>query len=147
MESGKSVWIQKQISLSKNRGCHIITSDVDNVIGGDIKSIKSGMLNLFLQHTSAAITVNESYDPDVMKDLANTIDKIVPEGKGLYIHVDEGPDDAPSHIKCALVGPSINIPIANGSLALGTWQGVYLCEFRTVRKSRTILATINGITN
>lgn len=147
MESGKSIWMQKKITLTKNRGCHIITTDVDNVIGPDIKSIKTGMANLFLQHTSAAITINESYDPDVMKDMANTIDKIVPEGNGLYIHTDEGPDDAPSHIKCALIGPSINIPITNGRLALGTWQGIYLCEFRNVKKSRTIIATINGVTN
>ena len=94
-------------------------------------------------HTSAAITVLESYDPSVMKDLTNSLDKIAPEGY-FYLHTDEGPDDAPSHIKCALIGPSITIPITNGSLNMGTWQGIILCEFRTSLKSRDILATISG---
>jgi secondary thiamine-phosphate synthase enzyme len=79
-----------------------------------------------------------------MTDLNNSLDKIVPEGK-FYIHTDEGPDDAPSHIKCAIIGPSVTIPISNGKLSLGTWQGIILCEFRTALKSRTILATINGV--
>ena len=143
MES-KIIYLQKTISLKKKKGCYIITKEILEVIGSDISKIKIGTLNLFLQHTSAALTVNESYDPSVMEDLSNTFDKIVPEGK-YYIHVDEGPDDAPSHIKCAIVGPSITIPITNGKLNLGTWQGIILCEFRTALKSRTILATINGV--
>ena len=144
MEKGQPVWIQKTISLSKNRGCYIITKDVLNVIGNDIKQISIGTVNLFLQHTSAAITINESYDPDVMKDLNNTINKLVPENNG-YIHTDEGPDDAPSHIKCAMIGPSLTIPIKDGSLLMGTWQGIILCEFRNSVKHRNIVATINGL--
>ena len=95
-------------------------------------------------HTSAAITVLESYDPSVMKDLSNSLDKIAPEGN-FYLHTDEGPDDAPSHIKCALIGPSITIPVTDGKLNMGTWQGIILCEFRTAMKSRDILVTISGM--
>ena len=97
-------------------------------------------------HTSAALTVLESYDPSVMTDLTNSLDRIAPEGN-FYKHTDEGPDDAPSHIKCALIGPSITIPITNGALNMGTWQGIILCEFRTAMKSRDVLVTISGITN
>ncbi len=140
----KQIWIQKEINLRKKKGCYIITKEVLDIIGEDIKKIKIGQVNLFLKHTSAGITINESYDPSVMTDLNNSLDKIVPEGK-FYIHTDEGPDDAPSHIKCAIIGPSITIPISNGQLCLGTWQGIILCEFRTALKSRTILATINGV--
>ena len=144
MDSSKIYWAQKTISLSKNRGCYIITNEVLNVINSDISKIQTGTCNLFLQHTSAAITINESYDPSVMKDLNNTINKLVPENAG-YIHTDEGPDDAPSHIKCAMIGPSLTIPISNGKLAMGTWQGIILCEFRNAYKHRNILATINGV--
>ena len=140
----KTIYIQKEINIQKKKGSYIITSEVLEVIGQDIKKIKIGTLNLFLQHTSAAITVNESYDPSVMKDLTNSLDKIAPEGN-FYLHTDEGPDDAPSHIKCALIGPSITIPITNGKLNMGPWQGIILCEFRTAMKSRDILVTISGI--
>ena len=92
---------QKEINLRKKKGCYIITKEVLEIIGEDIKKIKTGQVNLFLKHTSAGITINESYDPSVMTDLNNSLDKIVPEGK-FYIHTDEGPDDAPSHIKCAI---------------------------------------------
>lgn len=144
MDNGQIIWKQKSISLTKQRGCYIITKEILNVIGNDIKEISIGTVNFFLQHTSAALTVNESYDPSVMTDLNNTINKLVPENNG-YIHTDEGPDDAPSHIKCAMIGPSITIPIKNGQLGLGTWQGIILCEFRNSYKNRTILATINGV--
>ena len=95
-------------------------------------------------HTSAAITVLESFDPTVMKDLNNSLDKLAPEGN-YYIHVNEGPDDAPGHIKCALISPSITIPITNGKLNMGTWQGIVLCEFRYIMKGRDIIATMSGI--
>ena len=144
MES-KIKFFQKTISVKKKKGCYIITKEILEKVGEDISKIKTGTLNLFLQHTSAALTVNESYDPSVMEDLSNTFDKVVPEGN-YYIHVDEGPDDAPSHIKCAIVGPSITIPITNGKLNLGTWQGIILCEFRTALKNRNIIATIYGET-
>jgi secondary thiamine-phosphate synthase enzyme len=135
---------QKEITLSFKKGCYIITNEILNVISSEVKKIKIGTVNLFLMHTSAAITVLESYDPSVMKDLNNCLDKIVPEGN-FYLHTDEGPDDAPSHIKCAMIGPSITIPITEGKINMGTWQGIILCEFRTSLKKRTILATISGM--
>ena len=145
MEIGQYACIQKKIHLgSRKKGSYIITDIILKEISGDLDKIKCGTVNLFLMHTSAAITVLESYDPSVMKDLTNSLDKIAPEGN-FYLHTDEGPDDAPSHIKCALIGPSITIPITDGKLNMGTWQGIILCEFRTAMKSRDILATISGI--
>ena len=144
MQTEQFTCSQKTIHLgSHKKGCYIITEIIKSEISDDIKKIKAGTVNLFLMHTSAAITVLESYDPSVMKDLTNSLDKIAPEGN-FYLHTDEGPDDAPSHIKCALIGPSITIPITDGKLNMGTWQGIILCEFRTSLKSRDILATISG---
>ena len=142
--TGVNVWFQKEIKVTKNRGCHIITNEILSVLP-DLSKIKVGMLNLFIQHTSAGITINESYDADVMKDLASSMDRIVPEDVLLYKHLDEGIDDAPSHIKCTLFGSSLSIPISNGELSLGTWQGIILGEFRNEKKQRKIIATINGI--
>ena len=145
MEKAHYTCIQKTVHLgSRKKGCYIITDDILNEISKDLKQITCGTVNLFLMHTSAAITVLESYDPSVMKDLSNSLDKIAPEGN-FYLHTDEGPDDAPSHIKCALIGPSITIPVTDGKLNMGTWQGIILCEFRTAMKSRDILVTINGM--
>ena len=145
MEKAHYTCIQKTVHLgSRKKGCYIITDDILNEISKDLKQITCGNVNLFLMHTSAAITVLESYDPSVMKDLSNSLDRIAPEGN-FYLHTDEGPDDAPSHIKCALIGPSITIPVTDGKLNMGTWQGVILCEFRTAMKSRDILVTISGM--
>ena len=145
MEKNHYTCIQKTVHLgSRKKGCYIITDDILNEISKDLKQITCGTVNLFLMHTSAAITVLESYDPSVMKDLSNSLDKIAPEGN-FYLHNDEGPDDAPSHIKCALIGPSITIPVTDGKLNMGTWQGIILCEFRTAMKSRDILVTISGM--
>ena len=145
MEKAHYTCIQKTVHLgSRKKGCYIITDDILNEISKDLKQITCGTVNLFLMHTSAAITVLESYDPSVMKDLSNSLDKIAPEGN-FYLHTDEGPDDAPSHIKCALIGPSITIPVTDGKLNMGTWQGIILCEFRTAMKSREILVTISGM--
>ena len=145
MDTGTYGCVQKKIHLgSRKKGCYIITDQILSEISNDIKNIQCGTVNLFLMHTSAALTVLESYDPTVMTDLSNSLDRIAPEGN-FYKHTDEGPDDAPSHIKCALIGPSITIPITNGSLNMGTWQGIILCEYRTAMKSREILATISGI--
>ena len=145
MEKEHYTCIQKTVHLgSRKKGCYIITDDILNEISKDLKQIKCGTVILFLMHTSAAITVLESYDPSVMKDLSNSLDKIAPEGN-FYLHTDEGPDDAPSHIKCALIGPSITIPVTDGKLNMGTWQGIILCEFRTAMKSREILVTISGM--
>ena len=145
METGQYACIQKKIHLgSRRKGCYIITDQILKEISNDLKNIKCGTANLFLMHTSAALTVLESYDPSVMTDLTNSLDRIAP-GLHQYVYKNYLIDDAPSHIKCALIGPSITIPITNGSLNMGTWQGIILCEFRTAMKSRDVLVTISGI--
>lgn len=138
------LWYQKTLTFKTSTGNQIITDRVIEKLP-EIKEIKIGILNLFLMHTSAGITLGENFDSDVLKDLRNYLDKIVPEGKNLYLHSAEGLDDMPAHIKSHLIGQSLNIPISNGRLSLGTWQGIYLCEFRTGTKTREMVATINGL--
>ncbi len=121
------------------RGVHLITEEI---VKGLETLPEEGLLNLLLQHTSAGITINENADPDVRHDLNSFFDKIAPENQRFYNHTMEGPDDMPAHIKSMLCGVSLSIPIRNGRLALGTWQGIYLCEFRNNGGQRKILATI-----
>jgi secondary thiamine-phosphate synthase enzyme len=102
------------------------------------------LLHLFLQHTSASLAINENADPDVRGDLERHFNVMVPENAPHYQHTLEGPDDMPAHIKCTLIGPSLSLPISKGHLALGTWQGVYLCEHRNQAGSRRIMATLQG---
>jgi secondary thiamine-phosphate synthase enzyme len=113
----------------------------------EIKSYKTGLLNLFIQHTSCALSLNENYDEDVRADMTDALDRIVPEdkkGKGLYRHDAEGSDDMPAHVKSALVGASVTIPITNGRLNTGTWQGIWYLEFRDSKNTRKVVATIQG---
>lgn len=105
---------------------------------------QTGMLNLFIQHTSAGLTINENADPLVRDDLDKFLNQIAPEGESYYTHTQEGTDDMPAHIKAVLVGFSVQIPISNGRLNLGTWQGIFLCEFRNTGGNRKILATLMG---
>lgn len=121
------------------RGFHLITDLIIRELG-DLPS--TGMLNLLLQHTSAALTLNENADPDVRIDFENFINKLIPENHPLYIHTLEGSDDMPAHIKSSIFGASLSIPISNHKLNLGTWQGIYFCEFRNHGGSRRIVATI-----
>ncbi|CAO3648952.1 unnamed protein product [Cunninghamella blakesleeana] len=138
-------WFQKEIRLkSQSRGCHLIHNEVISQVP-EIKNIKVGMANFFLQHTSASLMINENCDPDVRTDMEMGLNKIVPESFP-YIHVDEGSDDMPSHLKSGLIGVSLNIPITNGKLNLGTWQGIYLCEHRNYGGSRKMVITIQGQT-
>jgi len=131
---------QKEFSLSaKSRGFHIITNEITNQLS---ELPKQGLLHLFIKHTSAGLTINENADPDVRTDFESIFNKIVPEDMPFLEHTVEGPDDMPAHIKTALVGQSLTIPITNGRLNLGTWQGIYLCEFRNRGGSRKIVATI-----
>ena len=109
----------------------------------EIRDVESGLLNIFLQHTSASITINENADPDVQADLDMSLSRIVPESLP-YEHTLEGRDDMPAHVKSSIVGVSVTVPIANGKLALGTWQGIYLCEHRRVGHSRTVVMTMFG---
>jgi len=133
---------QKTFTLARRaKGCHLVTEEVLSQIQPGLKDVKAGMLFLFIQHTSAALTVNENFDPDVRKDMNMALDHVVPE-KLAWIHTDEGPDDSVSHTKTSLIGATISLPITDGRLNLGTWQGIYLCEFRHAPHSRRIVATI-----
>eukprot|EP00584_Thalassiosira_punctigera_P010604 CAMPEP_0172534814 /NCGR_PEP_ID=MMETSP1067-20121228/7061_1 /TAXON_ID=265564 ORGANISM="Thalassiosira punctigera, Strain Tpunct2005C2" /NCGR_SAMPLE_ID=MMETSP1067 /ASSEMBLY_ACC=CAM_ASM_000444 /LENGTH=222 /DNA_ID=CAMNT_0013319659 /DNA_START=50 /DNA_END=718 /DNA_ORIENTATION=+ len=146
-------WFQHEISITApSRGCHLITSEVNKAIQSDMSGIKMGMANLFIQHTSASLTINENADPDVRRDMEVALNKIVP-GKwtrdGTFLHTMEGEDDMPGHVKSSLMGPSLNIPIRNGRLALGTWQGIYLNEHRDQGgwgggHTRRIIITLQG---
>lgn len=122
----------------RTKGFHIITTEVLSALG---ELPKFGVLHLFIQHTSAALSVNENADSTVRDDLDQSFDRLAPEDAG-YKHDDEGPDDMPAHVKSILAGSSVSIPISDGKLALGTWQGIYLCEFRTSATDRKLIATV-----
>jgi len=130
---------QKEIILNEfDRGFHLITNIIKNSIS-DFSG--NGLLNIFVKHTSAGITINENADPSVRYDFENIINKLIPENEPYYTHVFEGSDDMPSHVKTSLVGNSITIPITNGKMNLGTWQGIYFCEFRNRGGNRKLLLT------
>lgn len=131
---------QHEIVLpSFSRGFHPITG----IIGRNLPELpETGILHLFLRHTSAALTINENADPDVAKDLGYAVDKIAPENDPGYIHTIEGPDDMPAHIKSSILSVSLTIPITNGRISMGTWQGIFLCEFRNNGGRRRITATV-----
>jgi secondary thiamine-phosphate synthase enzyme len=132
--------VQTEFALSpKSRGFHLITSEISSKLP-DLPD--SGLLHLFIKHTSAALTINENADPEVQSDLNAIFDHLVKEREPYYEHVYEGDDDMPAHGKSTLIGASITIPISNHRLNLGTWQGIYLCEFRNRGGSRQIVATI-----
>lgn len=131
---------QIEFSLAaKRRGFHLVTNEVEFHLP---KLPEKGILNLFIQHTSAALTINENYDPTVREDFEQSMNHLVKENEPFYKHTLEGSDDMPAHIKSALMGFSLSIPITNGRLNMGTWQGIYLCEFRNRGGERTLLATI-----
>ena len=133
--------IQSTFNLSaKRRGCHLVTQEILEHLPQPLP--KAGLLNLFVQHTSCALTINENYDPDVRTDMESILNQIVKEREPYYEHTMEGSDDMPAHAKSSLFGVSITIPITDGKLNLGTWQGIYLCEFRNYGGARRIVATI-----
>ena len=136
-------WIQKQIRLPAfRRGFHIITQDVLSEIP-ELSSIKVGLMHVFIMHTSASLSINENADPDVPVDLEMSFNRIAPESFP-YVHTCEGPDDMPAHVKASLIGNSLSIPVSEGRLCLGTWQGIYLCEHRNHGGSRRLIVTIQG---
>ena len=138
------MWIQKTITLSpRSRGFHIITPDVINQIPA-IEKIKTGILHLFIKHTSASLTINEDADPTVRTDFESHFNLLVPENQSYYQHTFEGPDDMPAHLKASLMDSSVSLPITDGKLNLGTWQGIYLCEHRDRGSARKLVATIHG---
>jgi len=138
------MWHQKEITLSpRPRGYHIITDEILSEVP-EISEINAGMAHIFIKHTSASITINENADPSVRRDFKSHFKRMVPEDTSLYEHTLEGPDDMTSHIKSSILGHSITIPITNGKLNLGTWQGIYLCEHRNNGGSRKLVVTLNG---
>ena len=138
------MWIQKTITLSpKSRGFHIITDDVlENI--PELKDLKTGILQLFIKHTSASLTINENADPTVRTDFESHFNMLAPENQSYYQHTFEGSDDMPAHLKASLLGSSVSIPITDGRLNLGTWQGIYLCEHRNRGSDRKLIITIQG---
>ncbi len=138
------MWIQKEITIDpKPRGFHLIT---DEVIMGcpDMQKIEAGIMQVFIKHTSASLTINEDADPTVRSDFESHFNQMVPENAPYYQHTFEGSDDMPAHLKSSILGSSVNIPITNGKLNLGTWQGIYLCEHRNHGGSRRLVVTIQG---
>tara|TARA_B100001167_G_C16741517_1_gene291256 strand:+ start:172 stop:591 length:420 start_codon:yes stop_codon:yes gene_type:complete len=138
------MWYQKEITLPVfSRGFHIIMDNILEEIP-EIRDISSGLLHLFIKHTSASLTINEDADPTVRADFETHFNIMVPENAPYYRHTIEGSDDMPSHLKSAILGASLNIPISEGKLNLGVWQGIYLCEHRDHGGNRKIVLTING---
>jgi secondary thiamine-phosphate synthase enzyme len=138
------MWVQRQIRLnSYPRGFHLVTSEILEALP-EIHEIDRGLLNLLIQHTSAGLTLNENASPDVRHDFRTWFDGVVPDGASYWTHTLEGDDDMPAHVKSSLVGPTLTVPIAHGRLALGTWQGIYLCEFRDRGGPRSVAATAWG---
>lgn len=122
-----------------SRGYHLITRQIEQQLAA---LPTTGLMNLFIKHTSAALTINENADPSVRVDFENIVNHIIPENLPFLTHTIEGPDDMPAHIKASFIGSSVTIPITNGRLNLGTWQGIYLCEFRNHARGRKLVATI-----
>ena len=137
-------FFQKQTSLkTRSRGFHLVTDEILQSIP-EMKNINVGMLQVFIQHTSASLTINENADPTVRQDMETYFNKAVPEDSNFYLHTFEGLDDMTSHIKASIIGSNVNIPVTNGKFNLGTWQGIYLCEHRNSGGNRKIVVTVYG---
>lgn len=138
------MWSQKRIQLAaKPRGFHLVTREILGQLP-ELDKIEIGLAHVFLQHTSASLAINENADADVRRDLESYFSRTVAENEPFYRHTLEGPDDMPAHIKTVILGSSLTIPISDGQLALGIWQGIYLCEHRNHAGSRTIIVTLHG---
>ena len=138
------MWLQRDLTLrARPRGFHLVT---DEVVAGvpELHDLRVGIAHVFIRHTSAALTLNENADPSVRRDFATWFDRAVPDGAAYWTHTQEGDDDMPAHVKGALLGFSLSVPIADGDLALGTWQGIYLCELRDDPHPRKLTVTLNG---
>ena len=140
------MWAQREVVLEpRARGFHLVT---DEVVRGvpELSSVRVGLAHVFIRHTSASLTVNENADPSVRRDFREWFDRAVPDDADYFEHTTEGPDDMTSHIKSSLLGPSVTLPVTDGRLALGTWQGIYLCEHRERGGSRRLTVTVWGET-
>ena len=145
MVSEGTLWIQRAITFDpRPRGFHLITTEVVRELP-ELESMAAGMLNLLIQHTSASLALNEDAAPAVRRDFETWFNQAVPERASYWTHRVEGPDDMPAHVKAALLGPSLTLPVARGRLALGTWQGIYLCEHRDHGGPRRVVATAWGV--
>jgi secondary thiamine-phosphate synthase enzyme len=139
-----ATWAQRSITLgAKKRGCHLVHDEIARQVAADLAQFEVGLCHVFLQHTSASLTINENADPTVRADMEAVLNRLVPEGPD-YKHDDEGPDDMPGHVKASLFGCSVTVPITGGRLALGTWQGVWLCEHRAHGGPRSLVVTMQG---
>ena len=139
------MWLQREITLRpRERGFHLVTREVAEALEPELGKVRAGLLHLFIRHTSASLTLNENASPDVRRDFESYFDAAVPEDAPYWTHTMEGPDDMPAHIKASVLGPSLVLPVSDGRLALGTWQGIYLCEHRDRGGSRSLLATLWG---
>jgi secondary thiamine-phosphate synthase enzyme len=140
----RGVWVQRAIRLEpRQRGFHLVTAEVLGELP-ELAEVEVGLLHLLIQHTSASLALSENASPEVRRDFGAWFDQAVPEGAPYWTHTLEGEDDMPAHVKAALLGPSLTLPIAGGRLALGTWQGIYLCEHRDRGGPRTVVATAWG---
>jgi len=141
---GELMWIQKTVKLApRSRGFHLITAEIERSLP-EMAQIRTGLLHIFIQHTSASLTINENADPTVRGDFERFFNHAVPENEPYYQHTYEGSDDMPAHLKSSLLGPALMIPLTHGELNLGTWQGIYLCEHRNHGGSRTVVLTLQG---
>jgi secondary thiamine-phosphate synthase enzyme len=142
--SWAAVWVQREIRLDpRPRGFHLVGTDVEAALP-ELREVRVGLLHLHVKHTSASLALNENASPDVRRDLETWFNRAVPEDAAYWRHTLEGPDDMPAHVKGVLIGPSLTLPLADGRPALGTWQGIYLCEHRDSGGARTVVATIHG---
>src|SRR4051794_28050963 len=138
------MWLQREIRFGAvPRGFHLVTREVLEALP-ELGSVRAGLLHLFIRHTSASLTLNENASPDVREDFESWFDEAVPEEAPYWTHTSEGADDMPAHIKASLLGPSLSLPVSEGRLALGTWQGIYLCEHRNRGGARSLAATLHG---
>ncbi len=138
------IWVQKEVRLdARPRGFHLVTREVEQGVP-DLSRLSVGMAHVFIRHTSASLTLNENASPDVRRDFREWFDRAVPDGAPYWAHTLEGPDDMPAHIKSSLTGSSLSLPVPDGRLALGTWQGIYLCEHRDRGGRRRVLVTLWG---
>ena len=139
-------WFQREIILApRPRGFHLITHEIVRAVP-EISGYRVGLAHLFIRHTSAALALNENADPTVRADMEAYFNRLAPENAPYYSHTSEGPDDMPAHLKAVLLGSSLTIPISDGRLVLGTWQGVYLCEHRDDGGRRRVIVTLSGET-
>lgn len=139
------MWIQKELRLTPlRRGFHLITEEIERMLGSELHRFNVGMLHVFIKHTSASLTINENADPTVRADFESFFNHTVPENEPYYRHTYEGSDDMPAHLKSSILGPSVQVPITSGRLNLGTWQGIYLCEHRDHGGCRTLVITAQG---